>query len=146
MSVTTVENVTVHPPTRIAVVLSNGKELSVDLSDWFVLPGFERLVEPEVFAHAVPEEWGHGVEWPDIDQVIPVETLVRVAREQTGDAFPVVEFNAWMERNGLSLSRAADALGLTRRTVVYYHMGHKPIPRHIGLACIGWEILRERAA
>ena len=53
----------------------------------------------------------------------------------------MTEFNAWMERNGLSLGAAAKALGITRRTIVYYHGGHKPIPVYIKLACVGWETL-----
>jgi predicted transcriptional regulator len=58
----------------------------------------------------------------------------------------VVEFNAWMDRNGLSLSAAAKALGITRRTVLYYHGGHKPIPIYIKLACLGWEVLHSQQA
>jgi hypothetical protein len=49
------------------------------------------------------------------------------------------EFNAWLERNELSLAAAAKALGITRRTIIYYHGGYKPIPHYIKLACIGWE-------
>jgi hypothetical protein len=42
-------------------------------------------------------------------------------------------------RNGLSLTAAAEALGLSRRMVAYYRTGAKPIPRVAWLACIGWE-------
>jgi hypothetical protein len=44
-----------------------------------------------------------------------------------------------MSRNHLSLTAAAKALGLTRRAIVYYHGGHHPIPKVVGLACAGWE-------
>jgi hypothetical protein len=47
---------------------------------------------------------------------------------RTGDAFPTGQFNAWMKRPGLSLSAAAQALHLTRRTIIYYSTGAKPIP------------------
>ena len=53
---------------------------------------------------------------------------------------------AWTERNGLSLSAAAKALGFSRRTIVYYHGGHKPIPFYIKLACLGWEVLHSKKA
>ncbi|MFI4887052.1 MAG: hypothetical protein ACHQIF_16015, partial [Steroidobacterales bacterium] len=45
-----------------------------------------------------------------------------------------------MKRNGLSLTAAAQALHLTRRTIIYYSTGAKPIPVYIGLACKGWEL------
>jgi hypothetical protein len=49
-----------------------------------------------------------------------------------------------MQRNHLSLTAAAQALGLTRRAIVYYHGGHRPIPKLVGLACKGWEAIRRR--
>jgi predicted transcriptional regulator len=38
-------------------------------------------------------------------------------------------FDEWMHRNGLSLTTAAEALGLSRRMVSYYRTAQKPIPR-----------------
>jgi hypothetical protein len=51
-------------------------------------------------------------------------------------------FDTWMNRNGLSLSTAADALGISRRLVSYYRTAQKQIPRAIWLACLGWEATR----
>jgi hypothetical protein len=68
----------------------------------------------------VVKEWGPGVEWADGEIGIDADSLYRLGKEQTGGAFPVTEFNAWMERNGLSLSAASKALGFSRRTIVYY--------------------------
>jgi hypothetical protein len=48
-------------------------------------------------------------------------------------------FGGWMNRNKLSLSGAAEALGISRRMVSYYRTAHKHIPRSIWLACLGWE-------
>ena len=45
----------------------------------------------------------------------------------------------------LSLSSAADALGISRRMVSYYRTAHKAIPRSIWLACLGWEVTRPKA-
>lgn len=128
----------------VEVGLSNGKSIQVDLSDYIDAPGYERLSEPAVFSRARVEEWGHGIEWPEIGQGVSADTLIRLAREQAGEAFPVVAFNDWMCRNELSLTDAARALGVTRRTIVYWHGGHRPIPRYIGLACVGWESVERR--
>ena len=45
-----------------------------------------------------------------------------------------------------SAAQAAKALGLTRRTILYYHSGAKPIPIYIALACEGWEHRQLKAA
>jgi transcriptional regulator with XRE-family HTH domain len=46
---------------------------------------------------------------------------------------------------GLSLSQAAEALGLSRRQVAYYASGEHPVPRTVLLACKGWEAERQAA-
>lgn len=124
----------------------SGKTSTVDVSEYLEAPGYERLQDPAFFASVAAEEWGHGVEWADGEIGIDADTLYRLSKEQAGAAFPVAEFNAWMERNGLSLSTAAKALGITRRTIMYYHGGHKPIPIYIKLACVGWEVLSTKQA
>jgi transcriptional regulator with XRE-family HTH domain len=40
-----------------------------------------------------------------------------------------LEFIRWRWRHGLSLSDAAEALGLSRRQVAYYASGERPVPR-----------------
>jgi hypothetical protein len=40
----------------------------------------------------------------------------------------------------LSLSKTAEALGISRRMAAYYSNGEKPVPRAILLACKGWEV------
>jgi len=42
----------------------------------------------------------------------------------------------------LSLSVAAESLGMTRRMIAHYRTGSKPIPIVVGLACRGWEAKR----
>ena len=126
-------------PTTLKVEISTGKSFTVDVSSYLNSPGYERISDPGLFSRAQVEEWGHGVEWREIDMGIDVDALYRLSREQAGKAFPTEAFNAWMKKNNHSLTTAAKALGLTRRTVIYYHCGHKPIPIYIGLACEGWE-------
>ena len=141
-----INSVTAEAPTYLMIVWRNGKHTRVNISEYLDSPGYERLNEPKFFESVVVEEWGHGVEWSDGEIGIDADSLYRLGKEQAGVAFPVDEFNAWMERNGLSLSAAAKALGITRRTIVYYHGGHKPIPIYIKLACLGWEVLQSKQA
>ena len=141
-----IASVTADAPNFLTIMWRNGKQTSVDISAYLDSPGYGRLHDSTFFASAGVEEWGHGVEWADGEIGIDAESLYRLGKEQAGVAFPVEEFNAWMERNGLSLSAAAKALGITRRTIVYYHGGHKPIPITIKLACLGWEVLHARKA
>lgn len=138
--------VSAEAPAFLTITWQNGKQTGVDISEFPDSPGYEQLRDPAFFTGVAVEEWGHGVEWADGAIGIDADTLYRLGKEQAGTAFPVAEFNAWMERNGLSLSAAAKALGLTRRTVVYYHGGHKPIPYTIKLACLGWEVLQSHRA
>jgi hypothetical protein len=44
-----------------------------------------------------------------------------------------------MHRNQLTLDTASEALGISRRMLAYYRNGEKPIPKHIWLACLGFE-------
>jgi hypothetical protein len=135
------DSVRTEAPALLKLVWRSGKQTMVNLSKYLDSPGYERLKNPTFFSGVAVEEWGHGVEWADGDIGIDADSLYRLGKEQAGIAFPVTEFNAWMERNGLSLSAAAKALGISRRTIVYYHGGHKPIPYYIKLACLGWEML-----
>jgi len=122
----------------VQVTFSNAKTADIDISPYLNAPGYETLARPEIFGQVSVEEWGHGIEWPG-DIGIPVTALHRLAREQAGQAWPVAQFNDWMQRNRLSAADAARALGVTRRTIIYYHTGTKPIPRMVELACEGFD-------
>lgn len=135
-----IERVEALPPARLRLEWANGRRSEVRVGEYLKSPGHERLRDAKFFSRVQVEEWGHGVEWPDADIGIPAEALHRLSREQSGDAFPTTDFNAWMKRNALSLTAAAQALHLTRRTIIYYSTGAKPIPAYIGLACRGWEV------
>lgn len=145
MTLITVTSVEPLPKNRLRVQLSNGREVDVNVAGYLTAPGYERLSKPAFFARVTVTEWGHGVSWPG-DIGIPVEALYRLAKEQAGQAWPTQRFNAWMKRHGLSAAQAAKALGLTRRTILYYHTGAKPIPIYIALACEGWEHRQLKAA
>jgi len=140
-----ITHVTPLPDYRVRIALNKGSPFEVSLAPYLDAPGYAPLRDPELFARVCVEEWGHGIEWPG-DIGIPLSALNRLAKEQAGRAYPVQAFNAWMQRNGLSAATAARALGLTRRTIVYYHAGQKPIPQVVGLACEAIEARLKQAA
>jgi DNA-binding XRE family transcriptional regulator len=102
------------------------------------------LRDPVRFGQAAPGEGGFTADFGG-DLEIPCDILRRMVLEAQGRLMPTRDFKAWKERNGLSLTRAAQALGVTRRTVAAYASGERPIPRTILLACKGWEALRDEA-
>lgn len=87
-------------------------------------------------------DWGHSVVWPDGTELgadaLWLVTLSAIGRD---DARAFVE---WRLANSLSLNRAAEELGLSRRTVAYYSNGTRPVPKAILLACKGWEAGRSK--
>lgn len=88
------------------------------------------------------EEWGSGVTWDDEEppSIVATTLLYRLAAEQAEE--PARRFDAWMITNGLSATRAAEALGMTRRSIISSRTGARPVPTYINLACIGWEAAR----
>jgi hypothetical protein len=82
-------------------------------------------------------EWGHSLEWPNGDEIgadrLWLETLSALGRDDAR------QFLEWRLHNGLSLAKAAEALGLARRTVAYYSNGDRPVPKTVLLACKGWD-------
>ena len=137
-----VESVETIGAASIRITWKNGKTSDINLSGLIRgNPNFKPLKAHKAFAAVVPEEWGHGIEWA-IGVDIGSETLWRLAQEQAGNAWNLEEFIAWRERNRLSYAQVAAILHITRRSVIYYHMGHKPIPLVLRLACLGWEALQ----
>lgn len=116
----------------------------VDLSEPIHrLKGLQPLLDTKVFAGAKKGEGGHSLVWPtEVD--MGADRLWEMALEQTGH-HDTVEFLRWRWRYGLSLTDAANALGLSRRQVAYYASGKHPIPRTVLLACKGWEVERQAA-
>jgi DNA-binding XRE family transcriptional regulator len=95
---------------------------------------YEPLREaPEVFRQVRLGEHGTDIDWPgDIDMA--VDTLWRLAQEQSGATMTADAFRQWRERKAYTLDDAARALGLSRRMIGYYEHGKKPIPRVVALA------------
>ncbi|WP_297925398.1 DUF2442 domain-containing protein [uncultured Agitococcus sp.] len=130
---------------QIQITWHNGKQNTVDLGAYiqrFVV--LQPLKKSSIFKQAQVGEWGFDVTWGN-DIEIAASTLYRLALEQHGDIMPTVDFKNWMTTNKLSLTTAAQELGLSRRTITAYSSGAALIPKHIALACKGWNSLHQAA-
>ncbi len=124
---------------RLVLGWNEAEQATIDLSTVVKTRPFRALSDPDVFKQVEIGDWGHSVVWPgDIEigaDSLWLDSLSVWGREDTR------AFLEWRLRNGLSLSGAAEALGLSRRTVAYYS-GGRPVPRSILLACKGWDALK----
>lgn len=130
--------------TMLAVRWIGGRTSKVDIGRLVrTLKGLRPLRDPVVFKGVRVAEGGHSVAWRgELD--IGADRLWELALEQSGRR-DAAEFLRWRWRHGLSLSEAAQALGLSRRTVAYYANATHAVPRTVLLACKGWEA-EQRAA
>jgi hypothetical protein len=123
----------------LSVTYSDGRVLRVDLADIAGrLQSFSALENPVEFATAKVADFGWTLEW-DCGASLGSDRLVEIALEQAGMR-ENVSFRRWQDAHNLSLTDAASAIGLTRRTVSQYRTGARPVPRIVGLACKGWEV------
>jgi hypothetical protein len=132
-----ITSVTVRDASRLHVVWSDGATAEIDLKSSLEKRAFAALRDPIEFATVTIADWGHALEWRCGVELgadsLWLETLSATGR---GD---VRRFLEWRLHNGLSLSEAATALGISRRSVAYYSNGERAIPKAILLACTGWE-------
>jgi hypothetical protein len=127
-------------PLTLRIRWDSGDESRVDVSSlvetFHVYAPLRR--SPELFRSVRLGEHGTDVVWSDeID--MSADTLWRLAREQSGITMSADAFRHWRERKAYTLDAAARALGVSRRMVVYYEQGTKPIPRVVALATRGLE-------
>ena len=129
-------------PYRLRTTWSTGEVLEVDVGDILrKIPALAPILDTGVFAGAHVAEWGGGIEWFDTE--FGADNVYAWAKEQADEVSHEM-FGDWMHRNDLSLTTAAEALGISRRMVSYYRTAHKAIPRSIWLACLGWEATRPK--
>ena len=128
----------------LAIGWVGGKRSRVDLGELLHrLKGLRPLRDSATFRRVRVGEGGHSVAWPgELD--VGADRLWELALEQSGRQ-DALEFLRWRWRHGLSLTEAADVLGLSRRTVAYYANATHAVPRTVLLACKGWEA-EQRAA
>lgn len=130
-------------PYRLRTTWTTGEVLDVDVGDVLrKLPALAPILDPRVFACVHVAECGGSIEWFDTE--LGADNVYAWAKEQAGEVSHEM-LGEWMHRNGLSLTTAAEALGISRRMISYYRTAHKAIPRAIWLACLGWEATRPKA-
>lgn len=139
-----IESATALDGQRLALRFVDGWETEVSLSTFLSeFKSLNPLLDPVLFAQVDIEEFGSGVTWDNEGPLsIAATTLYRLAAEQSGNE--AKRFDAWMVRHGFSASKAADALGMTRRSIISYRTGGRPIPKVVALACKGWEAEQQR--
>ncbi len=121
------------------ITWQDGATASVDLASFLHKHTvFSPLQDEHLFLQVAVGEWGWDITWGEPIE-ISAEILHRLALEQAGEIMPQETFRQWMESNQLSLTKAAHALGITRRTATSYSSGARPIPKTVMLACRGWE-------
>jgi hypothetical protein len=129
------------PDYRLRLAFVDGSVYMVDFTEFFdESPGLAPLKDPAAFIKAsliLDEGW--SVEWPELDIQIGADTLWLDAQAQNAPDENTRIFARWRAKYGLSLSEAARELGMTPRTMSAYGNGQRPVPRHIALACKGWE-------
>lgn len=129
------------PNYLLKMTFVNGNILTVDKGESiFAKPRLTPLRDPSVFAQVrLSNSVGWSVEWPSYDIQIGADTLWLEALLQAATDENTRTFIAWRLRNGLSLADAAQALGMTTRTMSAYGTGARAVPLYIALACKGWE-------
>jgi len=128
-------------PYKLEIAWDTGETLMVDVEKKLRgVPILEKILVPEIFAKAHISEWGGSIEWFDTE--FGDDNVYAWTREQMGEMSHEM-FDEWMVKNNLSLSGAAEALGISRRMIAYYHSGAKPIPKPVWLACRGFEMVKK---
>ena len=140
----------VKPVTKAPAVLSvrfaGGEAGRIDLSE--LLRGkraLAKLREPETFRRGKPSDHGFGVVWPDGIE-IGADTLYWLYRRQNGKWDAADELHTWRTSHGLSLDKAAEELGVSRRMLSYYEARKWPVPKTVSLALAGWKAQKVRLA
>jgi len=127
-------------PASLHLAWSDGTKADLDLGALLKDRAFVGLRDPGEFAGVAIGDWGHSLAWPSgVEMGADMLWLETLSASGHGDARAFLE---WRMRHGLSLAKAADALGVSRRMVAYYSNGEKKVPKPILLACRGWEVTK----
>ena len=133
-----------QPDYRLRLSYADGKTFTLDLSERVRTTAFlAPLLDPALFLQARIGFAGRSVYWIEDELDLGSDNLRHLAVEQAG-GIGHERIWAWLHDTGLTIDKAAEALGISRRMLIYYRDGEKPIPRSIWLACLGWEAVRPR--
>ncbi len=139
MSIGKMTGVTVNSNTVLTLAWDDGRTTAVDLAAIMASrSALAPLADKVEFAQVKLSDDGWSLEWPcGIDFGAP--QLRRWADEQAGRAMPAAAFRAWTQSHKFTMEAAAQALGLSRRTIAYYLSGEQPVPVTVMLATIGYD-------
>ena len=127
---------------RLRLSYADGQNFEVDLGEWIdSTKSLDALKDLALFAQAKVGFAGRTVDWIEDELDLAADNLRNLAVEQS-DSIGHERIWTWLHETGLTLEQAAEALGISRRMLIYYRNGEKPIPRSIWLACLGWEAVR----
>lgn len=130
------------PERRLRLTYADEQVFDVDLRPWIETTAAQAaLKDPVLFAQASIGWGGRSVKWIEDELDLASDNLRNLAIEQASGIGHERIWN-WLYENGLTLEKAAAALGISRRMLIYYRDGEKPIPRAVWLACLGWEAVR----
>ncbi|NIE77001.1 DUF2442 domain-containing protein [Pantoea sp. Ap-967] len=131
----------------LELTFTNGQRYTLEMSDALKNhPGLAPLAKRKAFEGVVLGDGGWSVVWPDLDIQIGADTLLLDALAQAAPDENTRIFIQWRLRHRMTLEQAAEALGVSARSISRYSSGQEVVPRTLALACLGWESLGQRAA
>jgi hypothetical protein len=132
------------PVRRLRLSYADGQTFEADLRAWIDTGAALRaLKNAKLFKQARIGAGGHSVDWIVGKLDLGADNLRNLAIEQSG-GIGHERIWRWLHENQLTLEQGANALGISRRMLIYYRDGEKPIPRAVWLACLGWEAVRPK--
>jgi len=140
MSIGKIEGANTRGMAGLIVDWDDGMHDEIDLAPVIAAhPSLAPLADPEIFHRIHIAEDGWSIEWPACAIDFGAPQLRRWADEQNGRTMSREAFRAWVDRHSLTLDGAAEALGLSRRTIAYYLSGEQPVPKTVMLATEGYD-------
>jgi hypothetical protein len=140
MSVGRIARAVTRGGTTVSVEWDDGRRAEIDLGPIIAARSvLAPLRDQEAFRGLSVASDGWSIEWPNCGIDFGAPQLRRWADEQAGEAMPAHAFRTWMGRHGLTLEGAAEALGLSRRTIAYYLSGEQQVPKTVMLATEGYD-------
>lgn len=130
---------------RLGLTFINDQRFVLDMSaDINHYPGLKPLLNSKLFMQAQIADDGWTVEWAEPDIQLGADTLYLDAQAQAATDENTRIFIGWRARTGLPLALAAEALGVSTRSITRYSNGREATPRTLALACIGWDALQSQ--
>jgi len=130
---------------RLELTFINDQRFVIDMSaDIRHYPGLAPLQDDQVFMQAQIGDDGWTIEWLGPDIQLGADTLYLDAQAQAATDENTRIFIGWRARTGLPLALAAEALGVSTRSITRYSNGREATPRTLALACLGWDALQNQ--